>query len=240
MSKYTTQLRWIIEQELADQNKEVTYMNWPFAYGRLGIASSGNVMGLPGYPVSREERRISINNRLIQHYWLKEIGTETIGQFGWRLNEALNLIMPYYNELYDSVVISASKLIGSDYVDTIKVLEGVKGTSKATGSSQVNSTSGDMFTGRSLDTPQAQIQNLDDGWLTRAEKTESEGSGHSDTSSSSVADSTSDRNRIDERTGRRYDPSMYKQLLTIGQELLNIDRMIVQDDEINSCFMLIW
>lgn len=148
--------------------------------------------------------------------------------------------MPYYNALYGEKIVDASHLIGEDYTETVKILEDMSGSSKGSGTSSVESTSGDDYTGRRLDTPQARIQNLDDNWLTSAEKTSTSGTAESATTSSSTAESKSDRNRADDRSGRRYDPTLYKQLLTIGRELLNIDRMIVEDDEVSSCFMMIW
>lgn len=240
MSKYTMQLRWIVEQVLSDAGAVNEMANWPLVYPKIGLAATGNCFGLSPYPVETEAMRKRINDKIIQHYYLKEMGTETVGQFGWRLNEAMNLIMPYYNNLYQLKVLDASHLIGADYTDTIKVIEGIAGESTGNGTSTVHSETGDDFTGRSLDTPQARIANLDDGWLTRAEKTNSSGTGDSDTTSTSKATSNSDRNRTDEHVAMRYDPSLQKQLLTIGRELLNIDRMIVEDDEINSCFMLVW
>lgn len=252
MSKYTIQLRWIVEQELDDQGAPHIQSNWPLVYARLGLAATGNVHGLDGYPVASEARRQSINDMIIKLYYQREIGAETAGQFAWRMNETMCRIMPYYNALYEAKVIDASHLVGADYTDTVNALEDAlkngssTGKSTGTGTSTAHSETGDNFTGRSLDTPEGQIALLDDGYLTRAEKTESSGTGDNNTTSESTADTSStmtedtNKKRTEERTGRRFDPTQYGQLLTIGRELLNIDRMIAESDEVAENFMLIW
>lgn len=236
MSKYTTQLRWIVEQTCADAGVEPIPANWPTAYAKLGLAASGNVLGLPAYPIYSEDERGPLNDMIIRRYWMNEIGAETAARFAWNLNDALSLIMPYYNRLWGLKVLDAAHLVGEDFKETLKLLEHVNGTASGNGSSSSNSSS--ASTGRMLDTPQARIQNLDDGWLTTASKDEM--SGTDSATSESSSETATDHDRTEERTHDRFDPTLYGQLLTIGRDLLNIPRMIVEDDEVRSCFMLVW
>lgn len=236
MSKYTTQLRWIVEQTCADAGVEPVPANWPTAYAKLGLAASGNVLGLPAYPIYSEDERGPLNDMIIRRYWMNEIGAETAARFAWNLNDALSLIMPYYNRLWGLKVLDAAHLVGEDFKETLKLLEHVNGTASGSGNSSSSSTSN--TTDRALDTPQARIANLDDGWLTNASKGEATGS---DTAQSeSQSETATDHDRTEERTHDRFDPTLYGQLLTIGRDLLNIPRMIVDDDEVRSCFMLVW
>lgn len=236
MSKYTTQLRWIVEQTCADAGVEPTPANWPTAYAKLGLAASGNVLGLPAYPIYSEDERGPLNDMIIRRYWMNEIGAETAARFAWNLNDALSLIMPYYNRLWELKVLDAAHLVGEDFKETLKLIEHVNGTASGSGNSSSNSSSNS--TGRALDTPQARIQNLDDGWLTTASKDET--SGTDSATSESSSETATDHDRTEERTHDRFDPTLYGQLLTIGRDLLNIPRMIVEDDEVRSCFMLVW
>lgn len=236
MSKYTTQLRWVVEQACADAGVSPEPANWPTAYAKLGLASSGNILGLAPYPVYQEAARATVNDAIIRRYWMNEIGAETAARFAWNLNDALSLIMPYYNQLWELKVLDAAHLVGEDFKETLKLLEHVNGTASGSGNSSSSSTSNTID--RALDTPQARIANLDDGWLTNASKGEATGS---DTAQSeSQSETATDHDRTEEREHDRIDPSMYKQLLTIGRDLLNIPRMIVEDDEVASCFMLVW
>lgn len=90
MSKYTTQLRWIVEQTLNDAGKPLTEDSWPYVYKTLG---------LDDYPLFDETYRETLNNKIIRHYYTREIGAETVGRFRMFIRDAMHLIMPYYNQL---------------------------------------------------------------------------------------------------------------------------------------------
>ena len=79
MSVYTTQLRWIVE--------------------------NGYDLGMKDYPIFDETHREELNKKIIDHYYLREIGFETVGLFKRHLNVRLNEIMPYYNELYKTIAV---------------------------------------------------------------------------------------------------------------------------------------
>lgn len=51
--------------------------------------------------------REQLNQKLLKHYKYREIGFETVGRFLDELEEVMNEIMPYYNQLYKSVQIMA-------------------------------------------------------------------------------------------------------------------------------------
>lgn len=85
MSKYSTELRYIIESKFP--------------------------LGLDKYPIFSEEYRESLNQKILNHYYFNEIGFETAGKFKFYLNNTLNEIMPYYNQLYQSSLISINPLL---------------------------------------------------------------------------------------------------------------------------------
>ena len=51
------------------------------------------------YPIFDENYRETLNNNILNHYYENEIGFETASLFRFYLNQKLNEIMPYYNEL---------------------------------------------------------------------------------------------------------------------------------------------
>ena len=66
MSRYTIELRYLIE---------------------------GNYdLGLKDYPIFDESYREQLNNKIIQHYYFREIGFETEALFKNRLNQKMNEI----------------------------------------------------------------------------------------------------------------------------------------------------
>lgn len=54
------------------------------------------------FPIFDESYRKILCTKIIRHYYTREIGDETVGLWKLRLEQKLNLIMPYYNQLYRS------------------------------------------------------------------------------------------------------------------------------------------
>lgn len=93
MSKYTTQLRFPIEQSLDNRGFNHKESNWKYCY---------EMLGLNDYPLFDELYRETLNNKIIRAYYFREIGFETLGLFAWQMRRTMFEIMPYYNQLYDS------------------------------------------------------------------------------------------------------------------------------------------
>ena len=53
------------------------------------------------YPIWDESHRITLEYRIINHYWIHEIGFETIEMFQWALENWLNEHMDYYIALWE-------------------------------------------------------------------------------------------------------------------------------------------
>ena len=81
------------------------------------------------YPIFDENYRETLNNNILHHYYENEIGFETASLFRFYLNQKLNEIMPYYNELY-----KAQKKI----IDEHLLLNNVNLTERLTGSNTTN------------------------------------------------------------------------------------------------------
>lgn len=93
MSKYTTELRWIIE--------------------------NGYNLQLDEYPIFDENYRNILNQKIINHFYFREIGFETVALFRWYLKSTMNEIMPYYNKLYESESLKIDPLQSVNYVETL-------------------------------------------------------------------------------------------------------------------------
>lgn len=88
MSKYTTELRTLIENHFD--------------------------IGLKDYPIFDESYRDILNAKIIEHYFFREIGFETAELFKRFLNRTLNEIMPFYNQLYKSELIEFNPMHNYD------------------------------------------------------------------------------------------------------------------------------
>lgn len=69
------------------------------------LLASGYDIGLNDYPIYDEAYRPLLNQKIIDRYYMREIGAETPGLFKLFFGRTLREIMPYYNELYKSALL---------------------------------------------------------------------------------------------------------------------------------------
>lgn len=216
MSKYTTELRFIVEQGLTSRMADNIEANWPLIYSDIGLND---------YPIFDEGYRETLNGKIIRHYYTREIGAETVGRWRMFVRDAMFLIMPYYNQLYESEVIAKNmEPLGDRNIQRIE---------KASGTSSTDSTSTSDTTDVFQDTPQnemipAQIKNLQ--YATNVTIDSGTGTGH--------ADGTYENSVTHNETG--YIRPQSELLRLYRDTFLNIDNDIVHDLELAQCFMTIW
>ena len=66
------------------------------------LINMGYVLNLNDYPIFSEDYRPILNDKIINHFYFREIGSETADRFNFRLGSKMAEIMPYYNLIYDS------------------------------------------------------------------------------------------------------------------------------------------
>ena len=167
MSRYTMQLRAIIEHYTQDQ--EGLSWNERIEEGRKHLFDFY-------YPFFDEDYKKTFETNIIRHFYMREIGFETEGLFKMRLENWLNINMPYFNKLFESEkieydpLINASMLVGRDRVNkkdrtddrTTQQTSEIEG--QASGQSDqnvtVNSETNDDHFNRHLksDTPDSRLQ----------------------------------------------------------------------------------
>lgn len=224
MSKYTVQLRWILEQTLTDKGLDMSEANWGSAYDKLGLAD---------YPIFDEAYRETLNNKIVRHYFMYEIGAETAGLFRMFVRDAMFLIMPYYNQLYLSEITAKGIQPLIDHARTITE------TASGTASNTANTDSTSASTGQDVfsDTPQSalNLENIKDGkYATTADFTNASTSDTGKSSSSGSYD-----NKLS-RTETGHDKAESELLLIWRDTFVNIDRDVVEDKALRECFMTIW
>lgn len=105
MAKYTTEVRNICEN----------YANLKESKGYNSIQSilnnSWDKVFDFDFPIFDENYREPLCKKILKHFYTKEIGEETVGLWKLRLDDRMNEIMPYYNKLYESELISIEPLI---------------------------------------------------------------------------------------------------------------------------------
>lgn len=234
-------------------------------------AGTGAQVGLDDYPIFEPNEREGINRKIIEHFYLRDIGQETISIFTFMLRRTMHEIMPTYNQLYLSSRLQFDPL--STYaLNTVRDgtateagtgVNGVTttrdGTVSETGASGSDSTTTNSATAGSravnFDTPQTALSgNKDyassaaDANSTNASNGTSHGTNTSNgTSTNHAADVTSGTNSsntsastTDTSTTTGRQGSANRLLAEFRANILNIDRMLLNDPELTSMFMLVW
>lgn len=142
MSKYTTELRFICETE-AVYNQSQGYKK----VNDILVAAAPKIFDFE-FPIYDEKYRLTLETKILKHYYTREISEETYGLWKLRLDTALNEIMPYYNQLYKSAIMEFNPLYDVDVQRTYtKVLDGTEsGTTKGTGKGSATGKSNDTTT----------------------------------------------------------------------------------------------
>lgn len=233
MSKYTVQLRWLIE--------------------------SGYNLGLADYPIFNESYRKTLNQKIIDHFYFREIGFETPQLFVNRLNEKMDNIMPYYNQLYEAQELKIEPLNPYFMETTYNSNSNSNARSTAetentvNGESSSNTTENNSSNDKSLfsDTAQGQVtsgQITNNDYLTNAtvntgsENNESDTTGTSKTTSTGSTTGSNEaevtQNSTERKQGNIGNKSQSELLLEYRRTFINIDNMIM--DELNVLFMGVW
>ena len=220
-------------------------------------------IGLQDYPIFDESHRNILNKKLIDHYYMREIGVESVDSFVFMLNRTMREIMPEFNQLYKSELLNFNPLLTvdmktiSDSLNTNESNTTTTGTSNTDSSSQQDtSQTGDTTSdskSRAVNstTPQQRLAGNMDYASSGADST-SNSSTENTTTGSDTASSTVDAtnnvaaNSDDTNTGhgesttQGYQGSASRLLLDFRETILNIDMLIVEHEKIEELFMQIW
>lgn len=107
MSKYTTELRYILESYAGERTSV------PYSGIDLVIEKARPKLFDFTYPIFDESYRPALESAIMRNFYLREIGEETAGLFKFRLATKMREIMPKYNLLYQSELMKISPLFTS-------------------------------------------------------------------------------------------------------------------------------
>lgn len=241
MSKYTTTIRMLLE--------------------------NGFELALDDYPIFDENYRKTLNKKIIDHFYFREIGFETAGLFNFYLKRTMNEIMPFYNQLYNSQLIKFNPLYNVEKTETFladrktDTINNQDSQSDTTAETKSNTTSTDNNTSLannknvSSDTPQgkASVISIDDNtWATNATLSKNDvkntGQSNSDTNANATTGqntsvtATANIKNLEEYSrkviGKSEGESFSKMLLQFRDTFLNIDMQVIA--ELETLFMLIY
>lgn len=214
MSKYTTTIRSIVE--------------------------TGYDLGLKEYPIFDEVYREVLNKKIIDHYYFREIGLETVALFKHFLNARMNEIMYNYNELYkmQKRIFDAGLDSNVNLTETYEKVSDGESKAIASGTSDSISESTVSSKNKNLrqDTPQGKLKQGDLDSQEYATElifdnndTESEikdSSGSSSTNDTTIKNTEEYIKKIVGNNGNKYAIEL---LTEIKNSIINIDIMIIEE-----------
>lgn len=206
------------------------------------------------YPIFDEAYRAKLNEKIVAHYALREIGSETPQMFVFYLGRTMREQMDYFNQLYESARKEFDPFITSDVRQSMDSNTVNESSGRSTGTqsnrSTANSTSDTTADNSSMtfnsEFPQTRIDDFRK-YATTASQTDSTGNTHTATTqdSTATASSTSDTdyshssdkgNSTSHTIGTSGSQS---QLLSDWRStMLNIDMMVI--NSLEDLFMGVW
>ena len=240
MSRYTTELRWPIEQRLSYLKLENVESNWPQVYDFLGLSD---------YPIYDEAHRQELNDKIIRRYYFREIGFETFALFRFNLRAAMFERMAYFNELYRTVGLIEDPLSTRDMSfdetgnRTRDFAESRTSDTTSHTDQSTSTTSNDKNVVQ--DTPMngldtGAIQAMDYATNVTFDNGSTSGEGETDTrgtSEGATSSNESESHGLSHRE-RGYDRPQAETLLTYRKAILNVDLEVVES--LSDLFMGLW
>ena len=205
--------------------------------------------GLDKYPIFDENHRFVLNQKIIDHFWMREIGWETIELFQLGMRRKLNEVMPFYNQLYLSTLSEIDPFLtmsienSSDSSNESNDSSSSETKQEAKSDSSSTSASESLARAVSSDFPQTQLSGNGD-YATAANDTSSKGStqgtgkeASSGTSSDSMTGEGISLSKSCSIT-KGFQGSQSELLNLYRSTFLNIDLEVI--GELETQFMLIW
>lgn len=237
MSKYTTEIRWIIEQTTNDSPN-------PVPRGALYPKSVYEKLGLADFPIYDESYRYTLADKIINHYYVREIGFETVALFAWYMKQTMWEIMPYYNKLYlalESITDPLEEFKKERNENwNVNTQDDVDNTSTTTAQANSQNDSRNIY----QDTPMSMLNNegsptvegLDYATNVTYDKDTASSSSDNNTHATRTGDKreVGDRNIIE----KGHNTSQAKLFEEYRKAQINIDVKII--DELASLFMPLW
>lgn len=201
-------------------------------YGRLPVIPDAEQIGLGTYPIFNEAYRPILNGKIIDNYFNREIGVETIDEWRLVMRRKMDQIMPYFNQLYESQNIDFDPLI------TMRIES--KSTSETTANesalalAESSSDSTSASRAVSSETPQNALSGNADYATSAAD---SNGSTGVTASNSQDSNSSSNTENESENIVSGMQGIASELIIRYRNSLINVDTMVI--NELDDCFMLI-
>jgi len=196
------------------------------------IVTGGNI-GLNYYKPYEAAHKSILDGKIIDHYFNREIGQETIQMFQLAMRRKMNEIMPYYNELYKTLTFEFDPMHTID-IHTVAVGKEIQNVKVEDNAESVTDHKSGSRTVQS-ELPQTMLAGNAD-YATSGVDATTTSDGTTVATSEKSSDSDTDNNTDTQVTGyQAYPSNLIAQYRDI---ILNIDGMILM--ELDTLFMQVW
>lgn len=186
-------------------------------------------IGLNQYPIFDEAYRDGLNKKIIEHFWSREIGQESISMFRQQLRKKMNEIMPYWNQQYEISRIKFDPL----KTMSVKTVSGTEGQAIVTGEGESASSSDSKSRAVSSTFPQVQLSGNGD-YADQAQDNISETKA---TGTTAETQTTNNSGTVDSETsGYQGNPAIL--IAEYRATLVNTDMDVI--NQLETLFMGIW
>lgn len=175
MSKYTTELRYICEMAAGlteskgyDDVEDIVTSAAPHIFNNFAIFD--------------EQYRLTLEKKILMHYYTREICEETVGLWKLRLATRMNEIMPIFNKLYETELLKYNPFYDVDYTIQRENNGTQIGTNKGTKESDANRTNTNL----------ENAQSITENDFTTSEQTDEQNTSKANTENSKANTSTVD------------------------------------------------
>lgn len=226
---YTTQIRWILEMSVKGTGLNPNIMT-PDQIIEKGMGSVFK------FDWDYHGDKNAFQKQFLRHYYMQEIGQETVALFRMSLQDSLGLIMPKYNALLDSEKLQFDRISNYSFKRTVEDLETQLNKDKQDTTDDSTGTSHTF--NKFADTPQNVVDKIM-GHLSSADESDGKTTGNYTRDYKAQEDRRREYGSTVKETG--YNGTDPNSLLTSYRStILEINREIITDPEILKCFMGVW
>lgn len=179
------------------------------------------------YPIFSEEYRKTLEDKIKNHYYFREIGQETPAKFKHYLTAKMNEIMPYYNHMYESELLYFAD---SNPFDTYNLTETL--TREGTSTSKLNASNTSKLLALLSETPQGAIDINSNDYVSNVSKNDGEGT------STQTGEGSNSESYTLTRKGNIGVQTIGYEMKQYREAFLRIDEDIIK--EVGDCFLMFY
>lgn len=201
------------------------------------VVEQCNLHEIIKFDIFNEDYRKILMDNIINYYYFREIGSETIGRFIHYFNNKMALIMPYYNKFYETDLLDQRILDNYDVTETYKKTTNEIVATNVAGDQKIKSSNNVTNLDLKSDTPGNRINIDSNDYVSEINKTNGTNAATNDVVSSSDSTTNNDgvENWIRTMSGNIGVQNDSQAIDVYRKCLLKIDMMIIE--ELSDLFM---